>query len=73
MWELCLPLFIVSLGYAGIVEQSEDGIVDTLSTPKEEREASVIKRAIVGGLIAGGAGAVVGALSAVDKNNRLKK
>jgi len=34
--------------------------------------ASVVKRAIVGGLIAGHAGAVVGAISAADQNNRNK-
>ena len=34
--------------------------------------ASVVKRAIVGGVIAGPAGAVVGAISAADQNNRNK-
>lgn len=34
------------------------------------KQASVIKRGIAGGLIAGPAGAIVGALSAVDKNRR---
>lgn len=34
------------------------------------KDASVVGRAVVGGVIAGGAGAVVGALSAVDENNR---
>lgn len=38
----------------------------------EEKDASVIGRGIVGGLVAGPAGAVVGALSAVDKNNKKK-
>ena len=34
--------------------------------------ASVVKRAIIGGVIAGQAGAVVGAISAADQNNRNK-
>lgn len=37
------------------------------------KDASVVGRAIVGGVVAGPVGAVVGALSAVDKNNRSKK
>ena len=41
----------------------------TKDKPKNER-ASVVGRAVVGGVIAGGAGAVVGALSAIDENNR---
>ena len=43
-----------------------------LTEKKNEKgkEASVVGRAVVGGVIAGGAGAVVGALSAVDENNR---
>ena len=40
-----------------------------LSTNKK---ASVVGRAVAGGIIAGPAGAVVGALSAVDKNNSKK-
>ena len=36
----------------------------------DNKEASVVGRAVAGGIIAGQAGAVVGALSAVDKNNR---
>ena len=35
-----------------------------------KKDASVVGRAVVGGLVAGPAGAVVGALSAVDKNNK---
>lgn len=35
---------------------------------KQNKEASVIGRAVVGGVIAGPTGAVVGAISAVDKN-----
>lgn len=43
------------------------------STTSKNKNASVIGRGIAGGLIAGPAGAVVGALSAVDKNNKKKK
>ena len=39
----------------------------------EDKPASVVGRAVAGGIIAGGVGAVVGALSAVDKNNRVNK
>jgi len=39
----------------------------------KEKDASVIGRAIVGAAIAGETGAIVGALSAVDKNNKNKK
>ena len=42
------------------------------SPKKENKDASVVGRAVVGGIVAGPAGAVVGALSAVDKNNRNK-
>ena len=40
------------------------------SKKQNDKDASVVGRAVVGGVIAGGAGAVVGALSAVDENNR---
>ena len=40
------------------------------SDKKDAKDASVIGRAVVGGIVAGPAGAVVGALSAVDKNNK---
>lgn len=45
-------------------------------TPRQSqqpKDASVIGRGVVGGIAAGPVGAVVGALSAVDKNNRNKK
>ena len=42
-----------------------------LSSSKiSSKDASVVGRAVVGGVVAGPAGAVVGALSAVDKNNK---
>lgn len=40
---------------------------------KSQKDASVIGRGVAGGLVAGPVGAVVGALSAVDKNNRNRK
>ena len=43
------------------------------SQSNASKDASVVGRAIVGGVIAGPTGAVVGALSAVDKNNKNKK
>lgn len=47
-----------------------DAMVDAY-TPKK-KDASVIGRAVAGGLLAGPTGAIVGALSAVDKNNKNK-
>jgi len=38
--------------------------------PKAKQDASVVGRAVAGGIIAGPAGAVVGAISAADKNNK---
>ncbi len=46
---------------------------DAKKTDKTSKGASVVGRAVVGGVIAGPTGAVVGALSAVDKNNKSKK
>ena len=45
---------------------------DYATGANSQKPASVIGRAAVGGVVAGPAGAVVGALSAVDKNNRNK-
>lgn len=39
----------------------------------KEKDASVVGRAVVGAAIAGPTGAIVGALSAVDKNNKNNK
>lgn len=55
---------------------NRDELVDRLtsdSKPISEKSASVVGRAVAGQIIAGPAGAVVGALSAVDKNNKNKK
>lgn len=66
----------VFLGWiAGTIVPTYDGDYSeksaaALNTEKNDKDASVIGRAVVGGVIAGGAGAVVGALSAIDKNNR---
>lgn len=38
----------------------------------KKKDASVIGRGIIGGIVAGPAGAVVGALSAIDKNRKNK-
>ena len=54
-------------------QMKKDGtLYQALTTQLHEnkKDASVIKRGIAGQVIAGPAGAVVGALSAVDKNNR---
>lgn len=42
--------------------------IDKMYSNKKKKKASVIGRGVAGGIIAGAAGAVVGALSAVDKN-----
>lgn len=43
-----------------------------IPTGVTKKEASVLGRGIIGGIIAGPAGAVVGALSAIDKNKKNK-
>ena len=40
------------------------------NTGEQKKDASVVGRAVAGGVVAGPVGAVVGALSAVDKNNK---
>lgn len=59
----------------GNVEMFANGVIKQSKEPitSKEKDASVIGRAIVGAAIAGEAGAIVGALSAVDKNNKNKK
>lgn len=57
----------VELFAKGVIKQTNEPIAN------EEKDASVIGRAVVGAAIAGPTGAVVGALSAVDKNNKNKK
>lgn len=48
-------------------------LLGSLDPKKKEKDASVVGRAVVGGLIAGETGAVVGAISALDKNSRKNK
>ncbi len=43
---------------------------NNINTVPKEKNASVVGRAVAGGIIAGGAGAVVGAISALDKNQK---
>lgn len=59
----------------GNVEMFANGVIKQSKEPikSKEKEASVVGRAIVGAAIAGETGAIVGALSAVDKNNKNKK
>lgn len=58
------------------MNEARNQLADALTSynPNESKnKASVIGRAVVGGVVAGPAGAVVGALSAVDKNNENSK
>ena len=59
----------------GNVERFANGAILQSKEPitSKEKDASVIGRAIVGAAIAGETGAIVGALSAVNKNNKNKK
>ena len=61
--DLQKSMFADAAAKAGKINPSE-----AVETPK--KEASVVGSAVVGGVIAGPAGAVVGAISAADKNNR---
>ena len=54
------------------VSASSDSVKIVLPSDKK-KDASVIGRGVAGAVIAGPAGAVVGALSAIDKNNKNKK
>ena len=55
-----------------ITEATKRGEIFLDDTTTATKERSVIKDAVVGGVIAGPAGAVVGALNAVDKNNKTR-
>ena len=61
--------------YAGMSPTQMVGEVTKLcSTPtKPEKPASVVKRGVAGTIIGGVPGAIIGAASAIDKNNRNKK
>ena len=53
--------------------QVADALTSNSQSASKSKDASVVGRAVAGQIIAGPAGAVVGALSAVDKNNKNKK
>lgn len=50
--------------------QAQLAAAKSYSQGTKSKDASVVGRAVAGGIVAGPAGAVVGALSAVDKNNK---
>lgn len=74
MWRVKHPEVAVSskLGVNSKTFSFEfEGASGTLSkTVTTTKDASVVKRAAVGGVVAGGAGAVVGAISAADANRK---
>lgn len=45
-----------------------NGLHNDFSRPQPKKDASIIGRSVVGGILAGPAGAVVGAISALNKN-----
>lgn len=45
-------------------------LIPTKQTPVKNKDASVVGRAVVGGIIAGPVGAIVGAISASEKNRK---
>lgn len=53
--------------------QVADALTSNSQSTSKSKDASVVGRAVAGQIIAGPAGAVVGALSAVDKNNKNRK
>lgn len=61
-----------STSYTPIGKQKTVTQIIGMQDGKQEKEASVVKRGIVGYVIGGPAGAMIGALSAVDKNNRMR-
>ena len=65
-----VPAFFQEVFTAPTYTKDEIMKMQPESKKQNDKDASVVGRAVVGGVIAGGAGAVVGALSAVDENNR---
>ena len=63
---------ILKYGESAIMSSLDNSTI-TGTHNKSNKDASVVGRAVVGGIVAGPAGAVVGALSAVDKNNKKNK
>ncbi len=68
-----VPAFFKEVFTAPTFTEDEIMNIQPKSKGQNDKDASVVGRAVVGGIIAGGAGAIVGALSAVDKNNRNAK
>ena len=65
-----VPAFFQEVFTAPTYTKDESMNMQPESKKQNDKDASVVGRAVVGGVIAGGAGAVVGALSAIDENNR---
>ena len=61
----------VSNGSSSLITYNTPTSVSQKTSNK--KDASVVGRAVVGGIIAGPAGAIVGAISAADKNHKNKK
>ena len=53
------------------MDKKTNELINNLNNPSK-KEKSVVGQAVAGGIIAGPAGAVVGALDAVDKNNKIR-
>ena len=74
--ERAAALRDMEYGHSGAARRDLDRAWARLASSEpsktNKKDASVVGRAVVGGVVAGPAGAVVGALSAVDKNNRNK-
>ena len=74
-WSYTLPWAIMTFISLSVHAGIEGAIKDTPNITKMSavKDASVVKRGIVGYIVAGPAGAIIGAISAADKNNRNKK
>ncbi len=53
--------------------QQQNAIMDAKLDAKFNKPASVVKRGVAGTIIGGVPGAIIGAASAIDKNNRNRK
>ncbi len=59
-----------------MLKAQHEALMDSLkaeNSRKVQKDASVVGRSLVGGIVAGPVGAIIGGLSAVNKNNRKKK
>lgn len=72
-FELIFTVGLICVFVFAIVYACAAAAAGAKMTKKTTKDASVVKRAAVGGIIAGPTGAIVGALSAVDKNNKNRK